>query len=73
MKRGFVENHCDGAGPHSGEVVKRYPMGGGGFAILCIRCWANENRFRYERGKETGQPQNWPQPNWHKFDPYKPE
>jgi hypothetical protein len=44
--------------------VRVYPLGAGGNLILCQACWAYENRYRYERGKETKAPENWPQENW---------
>ena len=60
----MINANCDGAGPHVPGEVRRYPTGGGGAALLCRSCWAKENRFNYERGKETGQPHNWPQKNY---------
>jgi hypothetical protein len=57
--------NCDG--DHCREAtgeVRLYPIGGGGNAILCLACWAHENRFRYQRGRDTGAPANWPQLNW---------
>ena len=62
--------NCDGAGPHSGDLVKRYPTGEGGAAILCLSCWARENKFNYNRGKETGEPNNWPQYDWNEYKAY---
>jgi hypothetical protein len=56
---------CDGS--HCREAtgeVRVYPLGGGGNLILCHACWAHENRYRYNRGKETKAPENWPQVNW---------
>lgn len=50
--------------------VRLYPMGGEGNAILCHACWAHENIFRFNRGNETGEPQNWPQHNWHAAEMY---
>lgn len=53
-------SHCrEESGP-----VKKYPLGGGANLYLCLSCWAHENRYRYERGRETGAPENWPQLNW---------
>lgn len=57
--------NCDGShcrttyGP-----VKLYPLGAGGNLILCQGCFAHENRYRLERGAETGQPDNWPTVAW---------
>jgi hypothetical protein len=53
-------NHCRST---TGEV-RVYPLGGGGNLILCIACWAHENRYRFERGRETREPANWPQVDW---------
>lgn len=47
----------------TGEV-RVYPLGGGGNLILCRACWAHENQYRLERGRETGEPANWPQVDW---------
>lgn len=67
----YLKNHCDGAGPHGGpDVVRLYPLGGGGNLILCECCAARENRYRRERGRETGAPENWPQINWHECEHY---
>lgn len=61
----WAENNCDGAGPHSGSVVKRYRLGGGSAAILCLLCWKRECRHAIERGHEKGQdPANWPHQDW---------
>ena len=52
--------HC---GDANGEI-RRYPLGGGSHLLLCISCAAYENHHRFIRGRETGQPKNWPQVNW---------
>ena len=64
---------CDGSHCRSdaGEV-RRYSLGAGGNLILCHACWAAENRYRYERGRETRAPENWPQENWYEAEVYKP-
>jgi len=64
-------NNCDGEHCTSatGEV-RLYPLGGGGNLILCRSCAAQENRYRYERGRDTGQPNNWPQVNWYECTVY---
>jgi hypothetical protein len=54
-------------------VVRLYPLGGGGNLILCQACWAHENRHRYERGRETGRPADWPQLNWNTAEIYPSE
>lgn len=70
----FLKNHCNGAGPHSGPAeVRLMPLGGGANLILCMACWARENRYRYERGRETGRPQDWPQENYHAAKVYATE
>jgi hypothetical protein len=65
-------NNCDGSGPHSGTQVRVYPLGAGGNLILCFSCWARENRYRYERGREHGRPEDWPQVNWYEAEIYAP-
>jgi hypothetical protein len=57
--------NCSGSYCRStfGEV-RIYPLGGGGNLILCCACFAHENRYRFHRGLETKQPQNWPQVSW---------
>lgn len=70
----WMENlNCDGSGKHSGGAVKRYPTGGDGAAILCISCWVRENRFNYERARDSGEPEKWPQRDWDKTEAYNPE
>jgi hypothetical protein len=53
-------SHCCS---ETGEV-RIYPLGGGGNLILCLACWAHENRYRLERGRETREPTNWPTVEW---------
>lgn len=63
--------NCDGA--HCREAlgeVRVYPLGASGNLILCLACWAAENRYRYERGRETGRPEDWPQVNWWRAEIY---
>jgi hypothetical protein len=73
--RGTTINHnfnCSGS--HCREPdgeVRVYPLGGGGNLILCFACFASENRFRYDRGRETKDPANWPQVNWFGAEIYK--
>ena len=31
---------------------------------LCLPCFANENMRRYNRAKETGRAEDWPQVSW---------
>ena len=63
--------NCDGSHckQETGEV-RLYPTGGGGNAILCFACWANENRYNYKRGQETGNPDNFKQINWFEGEVY---
>jgi hypothetical protein len=57
--------NCDGSHCKSETgKVRVYPLGSGGNLILCHACWAHENQYRYNRGLETKQPENWPQENW---------
>lgn len=51
--------------------VRLYPIGGGGNMILCHACWAHENRYRFDRGIVSRQPENWPQLDWTKAEVYK--
>lgn len=60
----WLSNNCDGSGPHSGVETRLYPLGGGANLILCHACAERENRYRRERGRETGAPENWPQVNY---------
>jgi len=67
-------NMCDGShcNKETGEV-KLYPLGGGGNLILCGVCWAHENKYNYNRGRETGRPEDFPQHDWYKAKVYNPE
>jgi len=65
-------NNCDNdkcIEPH-GEI-RVYPLGGGANLLLCRSCWAHENRYRKERGCETGQLENWPVLQWTSAEVYK--
>ena len=63
--------NCDGAHCRSATApVRVYPLGGGANLIVCQACAAHENRYRFERGKETGNPANWPQVNWFECEQY---
>lgn len=55
---------------HPSGETRLYPLGGGGNLILCHACWDYENRYRRQRGKESGQPENWPLKNWNSAEPY---
>jgi hypothetical protein len=44
--------------------VRVYPLGHGANLILCLTCAAHENFYRFQRAKDTGQPENFPQVNW---------
>lgn len=64
--------NCDGGHCQASKgTVKVYPLGGGGNLILCIACWANENRYRHVRGVHYGRPEEWPQINWDTAEVYK--
>jgi hypothetical protein len=67
-------NNCDGlhCASATGEV-RVYPLGGGGNLILCRACAAHENRYRYQRGRETGAPENFPPVNWFACEVYAKE
>lgn len=62
-------HHCDNC-PHPASEVRLYSIGGGGNLILCYPCWVSENAYRVERGRETGQPENWPVLDWAKAKIY---
>jgi hypothetical protein len=63
--------NCDGGHCRAPDgQVRVYPLGGGGNLILCMACAAHENRYRFERGRETGAPENFPQMNWHACEVY---
>ena len=67
------QNCCGSHCLHEQGDVRVYPLGSGGNLILCHACWAHENRYRYERGRETGSPEKWPQHDWTKAESYPPE
>lgn len=63
--------NCDGDHcTHALGSVRVFPIGGSANLILCQSCAAHENRYRYERGRETGAPENWPQVNWFECEVY---
>ena len=63
--------YCDGSNCRtSGGEVRVYPLGGGGNLILCAACFNAENRYRRERGRETGEPSNWPEVSWETAEHY---
>ena len=61
-----INPNCDGNHCRDNGEVRLYPLGGGGNLILCLSCFAHENKYRFNRGRETGEPHNWPQVNWAK-------
>lgn len=50
--------------------VKLYPLPGNGNLILCMACWANENRYRHVQGVHYKRPEDWPQLDWTKAEIY---
>ena len=61
----WLADNCDGAGPHSGPgEIRVYPIGGGGNLLLCLHCWAGENKYNFNRGRETQSPENFLQHDW---------
>jgi hypothetical protein len=57
--------NCDGGRCRERNAETRwYKLGGGARLGLCLACWAHENRYRFNRGKETGRPADWPQLDW---------
>jgi hypothetical protein len=69
----WIDANCDGSGPHNGNETRLRPIGGNANLILCLSCWARENRYCFERGRETGAPENWPQQDYHKAQIYATE
>ena len=64
--------NCDGSHcrEETGEV-RVYPIGGGGNIILCLTCWAHENKYRHERAASGKvDPANFPQQDWGKAEVY---
>lgn len=61
-----TNDRCDGEGPHSVRLgVRKYPLGGGGNAILCIKCVQRENEFRTHMRQQKGaQPGAFPSQPW---------
>ena len=69
-----INPNCDGdrCTVRNAEV-RVYPLGGGGNLILCQSCFAHENRYRFNKGREYGRPDDWPQVNWSTAKPYPEE
>jgi hypothetical protein len=63
-------NCCGAHCRDSGAEVRVYPLGGGGNRILCRQCWAHENRYRFNRGREMSRPQDWLQQDWYAAEIY---
>jgi hypothetical protein len=72
-----INPNCDGSHCRPGyKEVRKFPLarasfdnsldaGSGGDALyLCLPCFANENMRRYQRAKETGRSEGWPQVPW---------
>jgi hypothetical protein len=57
--------NCDGdqCTDPKGET-RVYPLGSGGNLILCLSCFAHENKARHLKGRYYGRPEEWPQVNW---------
>jgi hypothetical protein len=68
-----INPDCDGDHCRSHSEVRVYPLGAGGNLILCLACFAYENKYRFNRGKETRSPDNWPQVNWYTAKHYPDE
>jgi hypothetical protein len=62
--------NCDGGHcQRETGIVKKYPLGSGANLILCRSCWANENRYRIDRGMRA-KSDNWPTVDWDTAEPY---
>ena len=60
-----INPNCDGSHCRPGyKEVRQYPLGDNGSLYLCLPCFANENVRRYQRAKETGRSEDWPQVHW---------
>jgi hypothetical protein len=60
-----INPNCDGSHcRHGFKEVRQYPLSSGGVLCLCLPCFANANMYRYNRAKETGRPEDWPQVSW---------
>jgi hypothetical protein len=60
-----INPNCDGSHcRHGHKEVRQYPLSSGSNLCLCLPCFANANMYRYNRAKETGRPEDWPQVSW---------
>ena len=60
-----INPNCDGSHCRAGyKEVRKYPAIGGADLYLCLPCFANANMYRYNRAKETGRGEDWPQVSW---------
>jgi len=66
----WIENNCDGSGPHSGDHTRRLPTGGGSNLILCQGCFRKEIAFRFIRNKELEPQNHYPTPQWKELEAY---
>jgi hypothetical protein len=66
----LINPNCCGDHCRNNGEVRVYPLGGGANLILCHACWAHENRYRFNRGREMKRPQDWPQLDWAKAEVY---
>lgn len=78
--------NCDGAGPHTGRIVKKMRLGQpgemAGNLILCQSCWKREIIWRRQRNSElTANPvhvapllveQGFDLPRWSEAEVYEP-
>jgi hypothetical protein len=65
--------HCEGEHCCDPEgEVRVYPLLFAAHAILCHRCWEQENHYRHERGRELGCPEHWTQHEWDTAERYQP-
>lgn len=73
--------NCDGEHCVDAGEVRVYPLGGGANLILCMRCFAHENRYRFERvqtyvrggGTRERALVEWPQVDWATAERYPKE
>ena len=60
-----INPNCDGSHcRHGYKEIRKYPSAGEGDLYLCLPCFADANMYRYNRAKETGRGEDWPQVSW---------
>lgn len=65
-----VNPDCDGSGPCLPGEVRVLPTGGGGNAILCVRCYRREMMWRRDDNKNLDTDAQRPIPAWKELKIY---